>query len=87
MIAARDCVELSDFSSLIDLLRSHTGGKEVIMIEVVAAAESGGSIVCKTAGSGATARTYSVATGSKLELQARTIDSVTDVTKVRVFWA
>jgi hypothetical protein len=86
MIAAKDCIELSDFSSPIDLLRSHTGGKEVIMIEVVAGGAAA-QLLCKTAGSGSTARTYSVATGTKLELQARTIDSVTDVTKVRVFWA
>lgn len=80
-----DGIELVSFGSPIDLLRTHTGGKEVTKLEVITVSGAA-TLTGKTKGSGDTARTFTVAAGTVIELPFRTIDSVSSVTRVRVFW-
>jgi hypothetical protein len=85
MAIAADAIELTSFASAIDLLRDVTGGCEVLAIRVITAA-AGASITGKTKGSGDVARVFTVAAGDDLPLAMRTIDTVTNVTRVRVYW-
>lgn len=80
-----DGIELTSFSSAIDLLRSVTSGKEVVKLEVLAVSATA-TLTGKTKGSGETARVFTVAAGTTIELPFRTIDSVSNVTRVRIYW-
>lgn len=84
---ATDALDITSFTSPVNLLRlpENTEQRDIERLEIVAATV-GASIVCRTKGSGDTNRTYSVAQGDKLELQIRSIQSVTNVTRVRACW-
>ena len=86
-MAARaiDALELSAFGSPVDLFATVTGGKETEWIQIVAATASA-TVTVTTSGSGANSRTYNVAQGDTLNLQVRSIQSVVNVTKIRVGW-
>lgn len=84
-MAARssDALEYTSFTSAIDLYA--VKDRDIEKLEVVAAT-AGATITCRTKGSGDTNRVYNVAQGDKLELQIRSIQSVLNVTRVRVSW-
>ena len=86
-MAARaiDALELLTFGSPVDLLGAVTGGKETEWIQIVAAGASA-TITVTTPGSGSTNRVYNVGQGDTLNLQVRSIQSVVNVTKIRVGW-
>ena len=83
MFTASDSLEITSFTAV--SLLALTGGKDVIGFKIVAAT-SGASIVGKTASSGETARTFTVANGEDVPVSLRTIDSVVNVTRVRIYW-
>jgi hypothetical protein len=83
MLTANDSIEITSFSS-VNLL-GFTGGKDLVGIKVVTAS-AGASIVGKTAQSADTARTFTVASGEEIPVSLRTIDSVVNVTRVRIYW-
>lgn len=84
-VVASDAVELTSFTSAIDLLRTVTGGKEVVRAKVVTAT-AGATITCKTKSSRTDARTLHVSQGDELNIALRTIDSATNVTALRIEW-
>lgn len=79
-----DATELTSFSSAIDILRSVTGGRETIALDVLACVP-GSTITIVTAEKGV-ARTLSVKQGDTIELQVRHINSVAGVARLRVRW-
>lgn len=83
MFVANDSTELTLLTAV--PLLSVTGGKDVIGFKIVTAT-AGASLVGKTASSGDTARTFTVASGEEIPVSLRTIDSVTNVTRVRIYW-
>ena len=84
---ASDAVELTSFTSAVNLLTlpENRDQRDIEKLEIVAAT-SGVTITCRTKGSGDTNRVYYVAQGDKLELQIRSIQSVTNITRVRACW-
>lgn len=83
---AFDGIELTNFGAAINLLPDVTGGREVLKLRIVTAAADA-SITCKTKGSGTTDRVFSVVQGEEIEMAFRTIESVANVTEIRVEWA
>jgi hypothetical protein len=85
---ATDGIELTSFSSPINLLKlpENVDQRDIEYLEIVTAT-AGAAITGKTKGSGSVARTYHVAAGDRLDFALRTIDSVTNVSVVRVVWA
>lgn len=81
-MAARavDAVEYSSFASEIDLYS--TKGRDIEKLRIVSASGTA-TITVRTADSGETERTYTVAQGEELAIQIRAIVSVSNVTKVR----
>jgi hypothetical protein len=79
-----DCYGYTTFSSAIDL-HAQTKGQEIDRLVIVAATGTS-TITGKTSASGATARTVGVLAGDVLDVQFRTIDSVSGVTSVRIEW-
>lgn len=86
MISASDAIEITDFSSPIDLVRQHTKGSEILGLQIVTAETGGGTLVVTTKGSDGAERTLTVSAGDLVELSVRTIESATDVSRVRVLF-
>jgi hypothetical protein len=80
-----DMIELTSFGSAIDILRTHTDGSETLGMDIITAT-SGASVVVRTANSGSTNRTLTVVQGDRIEGKFRSIQSVTNVTKIRLYW-
>jgi hypothetical protein len=75
-----DQVEYTSFSSPINL--EATYGKKIQGIKIV---EGSGTVTVRTEGSGDTTRTWTVQVGEEIRCQLRSIESVVDVAKVRVY--
>jgi DNA/RNA endonuclease YhcR with UshA esterase domain len=82
-MAARsnDALEYTTFTSAIDLYA--VKGRDIEKLVVVAGT---GTITCLTKGSPEVNRVYSVAPGDVLDVQIRSIVSVSSVTKVRAYF-
>lgn len=85
--SSTDGVELSSFGSSIDILRlpENADQRDIDSLTIVTAG-AGATITLRTKGSGNSSRTYNVVQGDRLDLQVRTIVSVSNVTLVRVLW-
>lgn len=86
---ATDGVELTSFGSPVNLLKlpENADGRDIELLEVLTVGAAGThTITVKTKGSGGATRTYNVTAGSELKMQIRSIESVSDVTAVRVSW-
>lgn len=79
---AVDVIDYTDFGAAIDLMAVHR--RDVQFVEIVAAT-TGASIVVSLPEATAN-RTLAVSQGDKLPIRARSIESVTNVTRVRVYW-
>lgn len=84
-MAARsvDALEYTSFASALDLYA--VKDRDIEKLEIITAT-SPATITCRTKGNGGTNRVYSVAQGDKLELQIRSIQSVTNIARVRASW-
>lgn len=80
---AVDAIDYTSFGSAIDLFAVKKRDIQGIRIVTVATTPT---ITVTVAGEGSSARTLSVASGEFLPLRVRTIESVSDVTRVRVYW-
>jgi len=80
--ASKDQLEYTSFGSAINLEALH--GKKVQGVKIVAATASA-TITVRTEGSGDTVRVWNVAQGEEIICQLRSIESVSNVTNVRVY--
>jgi hypothetical protein len=78
---SEDALEYSTFSSAIDLYA--VKGRDIEKLEIVAGT---GTITCLTKGSPTVNRVYTVAPGDVLDVEIRSIVSVSSVTRVRAYF-